>query len=439
MLRRLSIGLLASAVAIAPLPLKAQDGSAEDLGDVMSISLKDVVKPTLGFQGALQGAGTPNQAGIGGFLPLSVGDNSVWFLDVLANANFADYENNSSIINTDVAGTTISTSTRLGYRWLNGDRTWMFGINGGYDSRPMNTGGTDTGIIVSGTEKSAFFQQVAVNAEAVSNDWNFDAYAFLPVGDTEQPLNWFYQGGALNTYGLDVGYFITPELNASVGYYYQHGDLGSADGSGVLGRLAYEISNGLVAGVNLSYDEAFEARVSADIEVRFGGPSKTATRKKVQQQPVISALSSSPDYRNVRVHDKIQTKFDACLVIPSDPKRPTFILFIGQTCDKRIEHKKKHNAHWSKDDQITDSYTTIRRTLKVINDFCSTTRTGDDRGKGGYSRECMIEGKPSAKQVMGPLSIYYFDDAGETIKNNALREKALEELRKSIDAQKVIM
>ena len=58
MLRRLSIGLLASAVGIAPLPLKAHDGSAEDLGDVMSISLKDVVKPTLGFQGALQGAGS---------------------------------------------------------------------------------------------------------------------------------------------------------------------------------------------------------------------------------------------------------------------------------------------------------------------------------------------------------------------------------------------
>ena len=95
MLRHLSIGLLASAVAIAPLPLKAQDGSAEDLGDVMSISLKDVVKPTLGFQGALQGAGTPNQAGIGGFLPLSVSGNSVWFLDALINANFADREGES--------------------------------------------------------------------------------------------------------------------------------------------------------------------------------------------------------------------------------------------------------------------------------------------------------------------------------------------------------
>ena len=90
MLRQLSIGLLASAVAIAPLPLKAQDGNAEGLGGVKSISLKDVAKPTFGCQGALQGAGTPNQAGVGGFLPLSVGDNSVWFVDALINANFDD-------------------------------------------------------------------------------------------------------------------------------------------------------------------------------------------------------------------------------------------------------------------------------------------------------------------------------------------------------------
>jgi len=90
MLRRLAIGMLASAVAIAPMPLKAEDGGAEDLGDVMSVSLKDVVMPTIGFQGALQGAGTPNQAGIGGFLPISVGDNSVWFVDALAKAGLLD-------------------------------------------------------------------------------------------------------------------------------------------------------------------------------------------------------------------------------------------------------------------------------------------------------------------------------------------------------------
>ena len=155
MLRPLSLGLLASAISVASLPAIAQEkGNADDLG-VMSISLKDVVKPTLGFQGALQGAGTPNQAGIGGFLPLSVGENSVFFADVQANANFADYGNDSSIINTTVAGTTISTSSRLGYRWLNGDRSWMYGLNAGYDSRPMATGDADTGVSV--TDKSTVF------------------------------------------------------------------------------------------------------------------------------------------------------------------------------------------------------------------------------------------------------------------------------------------
>ena len=296
-------GVAALALANAPLlPAAAQDDvNADDLG-VMSISLKDVVKPTLGFQGALQGAGTPNQAGIGGFLPLSVGDNSVFFADVLLNANFADYGNDSSIINTDVAGTTISTSTRLGYRWLNSDRSCMFGLNGGYDSRPMNTGDADTGVSV--TDKSSvFFQQLAFNAEAVSDSWNFNAYALVPVGEKEAQLNSVYQGGSLNTYGLDVGYFITPVVNASVGYYYQNGDLGAADGSGVLGRVAYEVSSGLTAGVNISYDEAFDTRVSADIKVRFGGPSTTASKKKKWENPTINALTASPKNRDVRVHD----------------------------------------------------------------------------------------------------------------------------------------
>ena len=181
MLRRLSVGLLASAIALAPLPAKAEDGTAEDLGDVMSISLKDVVKPTIGFQGALQGAGTPNQAGIGGFLPLSVGENSVWFVDVLVNANFGDRDGYSSIINTDVAGTTVSTSSRFGYRFLNGDRTWMYGLNAGYDSRPMNTGRTDTGIKVTGTKNSAFFQQVAFDAEAVSETMEYQCLRFSAI------------------------------------------------------------------------------------------------------------------------------------------------------------------------------------------------------------------------------------------------------------------
>ena len=69
MLRRLSIGLVASAIALAPLPTKAGHiFSAEDLGDVMSISLKDVVKSRTGFQVVVKGAGTSHQTGIGAFL-----------------------------------------------------------------------------------------------------------------------------------------------------------------------------------------------------------------------------------------------------------------------------------------------------------------------------------------------------------------------------------
>ncbi|MDB4659795.1 carbamoyl-phosphate synthase [Synechococcus sp. AH-551-C10] len=310
MLRRLSAGLVATTAFFAPLAATAQEGSTEDFG-VMSISLADVVKPTIGFQGVLQGAGTPNQAGIGGFLPLSVGENSVWFIDALVNASFADREGYSSIINTDKTdvevGDGYSTSTRLGYRWLNRNRSWMLGLNGGYDSRSLKSGDADNGVNVK-NKKTVGFQQIALNLEAVSNSWTFNGYGLIPVGDVEQKLNVVSLGGswsrALNTYGLDAGYSITPVLKASAGYYYQHRDQEHVDGSGVRGRLAYEISNGLTAGVNVSYDEAFDTRVSADLKVRFGGASTTAHRKAVQQLPVINALASTPNNRDVRVHDE---------------------------------------------------------------------------------------------------------------------------------------
>ena len=282
----------------------------------MEINLKDAIKFNWGFQGALQGAGTPNQAGVGGFLPLSVGDNSVFFVDALANVNFADYGGYSSIINTEVAGSTISTSSRLGYRWLNNDRSWMFGVNAGYDSRPMNTGNPDTGMNVT-HKRDVFFQQVAAGLEAVSESWNFNAYALVPVGDTQQRLNNVYTSGALDTYGLDIGYLITPTLNASAGYYYQSDDYGNADGSGVQLELDYEISDGLIFGVNVSYDEAFETRVSGNVEYRFGTGNATEVEKKTWQTPVIQALTESVKHRDVRVHDGNKILNQSCDKISS--------------------------------------------------------------------------------------------------------------------------
>ena len=145
-----------------------------------------------------------------------------------------------------------------------------------------------------------------------SKSWTFNAYGVLPVDDVEKKLSSFYQAGAMNTYGLDVGYFITPALHASAGYYYQYREEEHIDGSAVRGRVAYEISDGLTAGLNVSHDfqesDQFDTRVSADLKVRFGGASTTATRKKVQQLPVINALTSTPSNRDVRVHDAVRRR-----------------------------------------------------------------------------------------------------------------------------------
>ncbi len=167
---RLSLSLTGTAaLTLASIPFGIRPAAAEELKapsteaadlDVMGVNLKDAVKLNYGFQGALQGAGTPNQAGVGAFIPLHVGSNSVAFVDVLVNADFNDYGNYSSIINTDVSGTTFSTSTRLGYRWLNSKRSWMFGVNAGYDSRPMATGGDDTNVAITNPQ-TVFYQQVA--------------------------------------------------------------------------------------------------------------------------------------------------------------------------------------------------------------------------------------------------------------------------------------
>ena len=305
--------VMASHPDVRAKPAQVGQATASEL-DMMSIKLKDVVKPQIGTQAQTQAAGTPNQAGLGGFLPLAVGRNSIFFADVMANVNFADFNNSSSIINTTVAGTTISTSSRLGFRWLNGDRSWMYGLNAGYDTRPMSTGPADTGIPVNAS-RTPFFQQAAVNAEAVSDQWAFNAYALIPTGTTNAQLNTVYQGGSLDTYGLDAGYNLTPALRASVGYYYQNGDLNTADGSGVLGRLAYAINNDLTVGTSLSYDNAFKSRFSADIKWRFnasGGPGKA----KQKTGTAMSALTSTPSNRDVRVHDVCTPASAALLFIP---------------------------------------------------------------------------------------------------------------------------
>ena len=77
---------------------------------------------------------------------MMVSDNGVLLLDVLADGNFADFGDYSSINNTEVDGNTLSTSTRIGYRWLTADSAWILGVNGGYETHEMAIGSADTGV-----------------------------------------------------------------------------------------------------------------------------------------------------------------------------------------------------------------------------------------------------------------------------------------------------
>ena len=331
---RLSLSLAGTAaLALASLPLairpavaqeapaaaaepKADTTEAADLG-VLGVNLRDAVKFNYGFQGALQGAGTPNQAGLGAFIPLHVGSNSVAFVDVLVNANFSDYGGYSSIGNTKVAGTTFSTSTRLGYRWLNKDRSWMYGINAGWDSRPMATGGTYNGVPVTDSQ-TIFFQQVALNLEAKSDKFSVGAYAMVPVGEygagtgKVAVINSSFIADSLSTYGLDFGYKIKPNLMLALGTYYQldeKEEMKAATGFGIRTGLTYDITNELQAGIIYSYDGYFESRISGNLKWR-PHPFFRTRKKKSQPlpvSPVIQALNRHPQWgcgRDVRVANR---------------------------------------------------------------------------------------------------------------------------------------
>jgi hypothetical protein len=64
------------------------------------------------------------------------------------------------------------------------------------------------------------------------------------------------------------------------------------------------MGNGFSVGTNLSYDDAFDGRVSADILYRFASPkATTAPIKKGLNAPTIKGLTDGVKERDVRVHD----------------------------------------------------------------------------------------------------------------------------------------
>ena len=245
-----------------------------------------------------QGAGTPNISSAGIFAPVKLNKNWILFLDGEIGVNYPDRSDYSSIINTTIGGYTLSTSSRLGTRFLSDDRQWMWGMNAGYDSRPITTGAVDHGSYYVKTGKNLFYEQLGGELEFRHKNAGITAYANVPIGDKVQALNAYFNGGALETYGLDFDYFLNRTTKATLGYYYQQGDLGTANGSGALASLQWQVANGLYLKGTYSYDNAFESRATAGIEYRFG-----ANQDSREYSAPLQTYLEPPGHRLVRIHD----------------------------------------------------------------------------------------------------------------------------------------
>ena len=207
----------------------------------------------------------------------------------------------------------------------------------GYDTRELKSGPVDTNSAVFGP-RTVDFQQVAIGAEAVSNQWSVHAYALMPTGKTEKQINSHYQAGALDRAGVDVGYQINEKTKATVGYYHQTGDLSGAVGSGATAGLSYDINQNLTAGIKVSYDNAFETRVMATINYAFGNLFKgDDEEKEATTNMVMNALTTPPEQRDVRIHDGLTLCARSMVMGATLQRHPTH----QETHEVDVEHPKK--------------------------------------------------------------------------------------------------
>tara|TARA_B100001057_G_C22843191_1_gene947927 strand:- start:1569 stop:2678 length:1110 start_codon:yes stop_codon:yes gene_type:complete len=287
--------------AINAIPLSSVAGGEKKVDDQKGVgSLGGQIKSRWYFKGQSQGAGTPNSLSAGGFIPFSPKKDSTWFLDTNLKADIAD-SNGSSILNGQVDETNFSTSTRLGYRWLNKHIDKMYGIYGGYDNRTLKSGDVASYSITD--QKEVSLSQLAFGVEAVTDTWKLNTYALLPNENSVERINSHYKAAAIKTIGINVGKQLTPKIDYSLEYYYQSSNLDES-GSGLKGRFDYDLGGGLTVGVNLSSDDIFNTRVSADFNYLFG--SKASYDKK--DSVLVDSMQSSPSNRDVKVHSDLDVE-----------------------------------------------------------------------------------------------------------------------------------
>ena len=258
------------------------------------------------LQGKTQDSGTPNQLGIGIFRPFQLKKNSLYFFDFQINSEFGDFDgaswsylidklfDGSSILNTEVAGIGVSTSTKIGKRWKSNKESAIYGLNIGYESRLMKTGDADNALVYN--PMHAFFSQLSLGLEASYKKWSINPYTLIPISGEDERLNDTYIASPITTSGIDLGLDINDNWNTNIGFYFQNLDLYVRDEVGFKGRISYRKPENYNLGISISHDSTFDTRISAGIKYLFNNRSK-------QKKGLNSRLLKSPKNRNIRVHD----------------------------------------------------------------------------------------------------------------------------------------
>jgi len=244
-------------------PLSAGYAMAEEKNNAKtSDALSNKNLPKVNTSGGLrfdsQGAGTPNSLSGYFFLPFTQDPNgSLFFVEGFGSWNYGS----------ELADNNFGGSSRLGYRWMDKPKTWLFGLNGGFDTTPYN---------------NSYYWQAGLGAEALSKNFEARVNGYIPFGDTNEfvssGINGAYLasnklylnayekwttsfGGAEIELGVPLARWKGGSLWAYSGYYYLNSSV--ADGpssSGFKARAEIRLGTNLALGTTFTYDDIFSSR-----------------------------------------------------------------------------------------------------------------------------------------------------------------------------------
>jgi len=279
---KIFIFLLTLNALSVPFALAQTSNTTNEANNEQKLNQIPKLKANGGLRFDSQGAGTPNTLSGYAFLPILANNRGdILFAESYINWNIAS----------DGIDSSIGSSTRLGYRWLAENKSWIYGVNAGIDNRPF---------------QAQNFLQAGVGLEALSPNLELRVNGYIPFSQTSNLYSTAYNGAyglvndqlqlnrsrwfgvALGGIDAEVG---TPvarwqggDLRLYASYYYLDGDYVSGS-SGVRARAELRLGDKLSVGGTVSYDDIFQTQATGYVRLGFSP----------QQKPVGKTISDAED------------------------------------------------------------------------------------------------------------------------------------------------